>query len=121
MGVLLKYNVISMNRKLTVSSGIVLLCLLGELLLWKNVLVFSTCLILLAYLKHRLYPIKKELLWYVLICFGGATVEIILVNVGRGWSYFHPDFLGVPFWIPLFWGLIGTTIIVIYDVLTQNR
>jgi hypothetical protein len=109
-----------MNRKFIISVGILLLSLLGELLLWNQVALFSILLILLAYAKHKLYPIKKELLWYVLICVGGAIGEILLVNVGHGWSYSHPDFFGIPMWIPLFWGVVGTTIIVTYDGLIHK-
>jgi hypothetical protein len=109
-----------MNRKLVVSIGLLLLSLLGELILWNYVVVFSILLILLAYAKHKLYPIKKELQWYVLICVGGAIVEIILVNFGHGWSYSNPDFFGIPMWIPLFWGFVGTTIIVLYDGLINS-
>lgn len=109
-----------MNRKLTISLGILFLSLLGELFLWNYVLIFSICLMILAYIKHKIYPIKKELLWYLLICIGGAVVEIILVNIGHGWNYENPDFLGIPFWIPFFWGLVGTTAVVLYDGLVNK-
>jgi hypothetical protein len=109
-----------MNRKIIVSIGILLVSLLGELLLWNYVIVYSCLLILLAYIKHKLYPIKKELLWYILICVGGAIVEIILVNFGNGWRYSHPDIFGIPFWIPIFWGTLGTTIVVLYDGLVNT-
>ena len=109
-----------MNRKLIVSMSMLLFSLLGELLLWNQSIVFSILLILLAYIKYRIYPIKKELLWYLLICVGGALVEIVLVNFGHGWSYTNPHFFGIPVWIPLFWGFVGTTIIVIYDGLTKK-
>ncbi len=109
-----------MNRKLISSVGIVILSLLGELFLWNQVALFVTLLVLLAFLKHKIYPIKKELLWYVLISIGGAIVEIILVNFGHGWRYSNPNFFGIPIWIPLFWGLLGTTVIVIYDGLNNK-
>jgi hypothetical protein len=109
-----------MNRKLFVSMSLLLLSLLGELLLWNHVAIFSILLMFLAYAKHKMYPIKKELLWYVLICVGGAIVEFILVNFGHGWSYTSPDFFGIPIWIPIFWGLVGTTVIVIYDGLINR-
>jgi hypothetical protein len=112
-----------MNRKLVISIGLLLLALVFEMILWNHGNVLSILLILLAYIKHTLYPIKKELLWYLSICIGGAFVEIILVNVGHGWTYSTPDFLGIPVWIPLFWGFVGTNIIIVYDglVLGTNK
>lgn len=97
-----------------------MLSLVGELFLWRYVGLFSLLLIVLTYIKHRIYPIKKELLWYLLICIGGAIAEIILINFGHGWRYSNPDIFGIPLWIPLFWGLVGTTMLVIYDALINN-
>jgi len=88
---------------------------LGELFLWNKIVIFSALLIILAYIKHLMYPIKKEFLWYVSIGVIGAIIEIILVNFGHGWTYTNPNIFGIPIWIPFFWGLIGTTIVVIYD------
>lgn len=109
-----------MNRKIFISVGILLVSLVGELLLSNWVIFFSVLLILLAYLKHKLFPIKKELIWYLLISVGGAIVEVILVNLGDGWRYSNPDIYGIPVWIPLFWGLIGTTSVVLYDGLVNK-
>lgn len=109
-----------MNKKIIVSTGLLFLSLLGELLLWKYVVVFSILLIVLAYIKHKIYPFKKELLWFVLISVCGAIAEIVLVNFGHGWSYSNPNFFGIPIWIPFFWGLVGTTTIVLYDGLIDK-
>ena len=68
-----------------------------------------------------MYPIKKELLWFVLISVGGAVVEVMLVNFGQAWSYTTSQFFGIPIWMPLFWGVVGTTIIVMYDGLTNAK
>jgi len=110
-----------MNRKFIVSLVVILISLLGELLLWNQVLVFSLMLIVLAYIKHKIIPIKREFLWYLLLCLGGASIEVVLVNVGHGWSYIKPDVLGIPFWIPLFWGLMGTTVVVMYNGFIQQK
>lgn len=104
-----------MNRKLFLSISILALSILGELFLWNKVVLFSVLLITLAYIKHLLYPIKKEFQWYILICVIGTFIEIVLINYGHGWTYSNPNVFGIPIWIPLFWGLIGTTILVIYD------
>jgi hypothetical protein len=109
-----------MHRKILFPVGIIVISLLGELLLWNNIVLFSALLIALAYIKHLIFPIKREFLWYISVSVIGFIIEIILVNFGHGWTYVNPDLFGVPIWIPLFWGLVGTTIVVIYSWL-QNR
>ena len=110
-----------MYRKLLISITIIILALLGELLLWNNVILLSIVFIILAFVKHKTHPIKKELFWFLFISIGGGIVEVILVNFGHGWTYSNPDFLGIPIWIPLFWGLIGTTAIVLYDAVANIK
>ena len=72
-------------------------------------------LILLAFAKHKLYPIKKELFWYLLIGFGATFIEVILVNFGNAWSYSAKHFLNIPLWMSFFWAILGTTIISLYE------
>lgn len=82
--------------------------------------MLSALLVVTAYAKYRLYPIKSELLWFALICIGGAVVETLLVNIGGAWSYTSSQLFNIPIWMPLFWGLVGTTVIVMYDGLTER-
>jgi hypothetical protein len=110
-----------MNRKLIVSTGILVFSAFSIFLLSNQAIVLSILLILIAVAKHKLYPIKKEMLWFTFICFGGGVVEIFLVNFGKAWSYAYPDFFGIPLYMPVFWGLVGTTIIVMYDGLINNK
>jgi len=77
-------------------------------------------LVLIAYMKHRVIPTKRELLWFGLISVGGLVVEIILVNVANEWRYASPHIFGVPVWMPLFWGVIGTTIVPLYEGLIEK-
>lgn len=106
-----------MNRKFLISSGVILLSVLCTFFLGAYNLLPSILLIVLAYIKHIMYPIKKELLWFVLVGFSGAVVEILLVNFGASWTYSNTYLFGIPLWLPLFWGVISTTIIVLYDSL----
>ena len=110
-----------MNRKLITSIGILVISFLCIIYLWTHAALLSFLLMLLAYVKHKIYPIKKELLWFVLICVVGAIVEIIMVNIGHAWSYSASQILGIPIWMAIFWGLVGTTIIVIYNELTKTH
>jgi hypothetical protein len=110
-----------MNRKFVVSS-IFLLIICGLIFfLWRQAILLSVLLLLVAYIKHRLYPIKLELLLFVSICISGAIIEGILVNVAGVWTYASPHVLNVPLWMPLFWGTAGTTLIAAYEGLTEQK
>lgn len=90
-------------------------CLLLLLLFSSYTFILSFLLIFIAYVKHKLIPIKKELLWYLVVCIGSVLIEIMLVNVGGLWEYSNKHFFDIPIWMAFFWGVIGTSIVVMYD------
>lgn len=97
------------------SIGIVLLSVLCLLFLSKHSVVLSFMLVLIAYIKHRIYPIQKELAWFMLLSVSGALVEILLVEGAHAWRYETQHIFGIPVWMPIFWGVVGTTIISVYE------
>jgi hypothetical protein len=109
-----------MNRKVVVSITILFVAILATFFFASQPFTLSFLMLLIAFIKHKLYPIKKELLWFVLIAVGGGITEVILVNSGSVWTYSISQFMGIPIWIPLFWGTIATTIVVVYDGLTKK-
>ncbi|MBI2414648.1 hypothetical protein HYV31_02280 [candidate division WWE3 bacterium] len=109
-----------MNRRISYSLAFLFLTTFLILFLWEQVILLLCLLILIAYAKHIVIPIKKELLWFVLISGVGGFTEIILVNFGHMWSYTGPSFLGVPVQMMLFWGVIGTVAVVIYKELISE-
>lgn len=110
-----------MNRKFIVSLSILIFSVGAIFFLWEQPWLLSALFALVAYVKHKLYPIKAELLWFSLVCIGGAIAEILLVGVGGVWSYSSTQLFDVPVWMPLFWGVVGTTIVVMYDGLAEER
>jgi hypothetical protein len=97
-------------------SLLIIFCACLLLLFFSSyTLILSLLLIILAFVKHKLIPIKKELLWYLIVCVGSVFIEVLLVNVGGAWEYSIKHFLNIPIWMMFFWGVIGTSIIVIYD------
>ena len=49
---------------------------------------------------------------WVFFIFGacvGPTMELILSNIGL-YHFIEPDFLGMPFWLPVFWGNVALAI-----------
>lgn len=110
-----------MNRKFIISASILLFSIAALFFLWRQPLLLSALLVITAYVKHRLYPIKAELVWFALICVGGAIVEALLVNIGGAWSYASSHLFNIPVWMPLFWGVVGTTVIVMHAGLAEGR
>jgi hypothetical protein len=104
-----------MNKKLLALLGIVLLALIINLLFWKMTILASSIFLALAYIKHQFYPIKNEFLWFLFISLGFSIAEILILNIGGGWTYTQPQIYGIPIWLPFFWGLIGTSILSIYE------
>lgn len=109
-----------MNRKTFVSVGIISLTILATFFFAHYPILLSFLILVIAYIKHKLYPIKKELLWFSLVSVCGGITEVILVNSGSVWGYSVSQFMNIPIWIPLFWGTIATTIIVTYDGLIKR-
>jgi hypothetical protein len=103
-----------MSSRFFIAVGILLCASSGIVTLWRQPFILSLLLIALTLLKRRLFPIKREFLWYMGLTLGGAIVEVVMVNIGGGWRYAKPQFLNIPLWMPLFWGLVGTTVIVLY-------
>ncbi len=109
-----------MSSRFFIALSILLAAIVCIIFLWRQAILLSLLLIALTLVKHRLFPIKKELLWYIGLTCGGAIVEILMVNIGRAWRYVTPQVLNIPLWMPLFWGLVGTTSIVLYTEISRK-
>lgn len=109
-----------MNKNVLVSLGSIVASMFMVLAFNASEMFLSFALVVLALLKHRVLPIRKELSWYLLILTGGALIEIVLVNIGNAWTYTNPQFLGVPIYMPLFWGVIGTSIVPLYQEIEKR-
>lgn len=109
-----------MTNKLFKSFIVIFFTVLCVLLAWEHATLLSFLLLLIAYIKHKIIPISKELLWFILVSVGGTFVEVLLVNIAHAWSYATPHFLGIPIYMPIFWGVVGITIIVLYDGLNKE-
>lgn len=47
---------------------------------------------------------------FVVVGLAGAAAEAVAINHGA-WTYANPQFLGVPVWLPLLWGIAGVTVV----------
>ncbi len=56
---------------------------------------------------------KRELKIFLFCGFSGALAEAFAVFFGP-WSYANPDFIGVPFWLFILWGIASVFIVRVY-------
>ena len=110
-----------MSRRFVVLTGMLFLVVLGMIFLSRQAELLLVFLVLLSYIKHRIYPIKKEFLWFVLVGVICGVTEMVFVNVVSMWSYLHPQLLGIPVYMPVFWGFLGITTVLLYDELIGRK
>lgn len=108
-----------MKRRTRVSLVFIILATAVVMTLSHFPLLLSLALVALAFGKHMIAPIKIEMVWYLLIFLGSAIVEIVLVNTIHAWAYTDTYMFGVPVWAPLYWAVLGTTIVSLYEGLTS--
>ena len=62
-------------------------------------------------------PINKEVAWFLVVCVGTGILENTLLAITNAWVYSNADLFYIPIFMPIFWGLLGTTLIVFYKEL----
>ena len=82
---------------------------------WSKTVLLTIILIGLAVLKHKILPIKREFLWFLVTGILGAGGESIIIFASGVWHYTSPQLLNIPFWLPFLWGLAGTTGVSLYE------
>ncbi len=95
-----------------VVAGIILI-----LAFWRTPWLLAMLLGLTSYLKHRLSPVRNELLMFVVAAMLGTVMESILIERGV-WSYGQPGILSFPIWLPFAWGLACSVWLTLYSWLT---
>ena len=68
----------------------------------------------------KLWLDKDAIVYYVLAAVSGPLVEIVCIYFGI-WSYTLPQFLGIPIWLPLVWGLFGLFLKKFQDAYVEFR
>lgn len=75
-------------------------------LLWENPYLLLTILIaflvIYFFFKHKV----EDVLFFIVPFILGPASEIIAIKLGA-WSYAQPQFYGIPFWLPVLWGISG--------------
>lgn len=106
-------------RKITFSLVVYLAAVLAVCRFWQQTPLLSLILLVLVFLKHKIFPAKRESLFFALVGVLGSTGEMLGIS-GGAWSYAKPQLLNIPLWLPLLWGLAGMVGITFYEGLTTK-
>ena len=103
-------------RKIIIAFISTLAIVVSVSLLWKQALLLSIALIIVAVLKHYLSPIEGGLLWFVFIAIWGTTAEILIMYFGKKpWVYAQPIILDIAICTPLLWGSAATIFVTLHE------
>jgi hypothetical protein len=83
-------------------------------LFWQQAALLSILLTGLVFLKHKILPIEKEFLWFIVAGILGAVSESAVIFVSGVWNYTNPHLINIPLWLPFLWGLAGTVGVTLY-------
>lgn len=91
-------------------------------LFWRNSVLLAFLLVVTAFVRQKISPIKKSFIWFVVVSILGPTVEILIIWLGRGpWAYTAPNLFNVPIWLFPLYGLCGLNLISLYQGITVSR
>lgn len=83
---------------------------------WKNQVITTIFLVMLAFLKQKVFPVKKPLVWYLVTFFLGPITESLIMWLGSGpWIYVQHTVFNFPFWLPFLWGMAGLIAATLYE------
>jgi hypothetical protein len=97
---------------------IVLIAIIAVYSLWKYPILLICVLIVMALFKHRIFPLKREYIMYVISAAVGSISESIIM-FGGPWSYAQATIVNFPIWLPFLWGLAGITGISLYQSISE--
>lgn len=83
--------------------------LLSVIFLWRETVLLTIILSFLSIVMLVMWNAKENVKLFIICGLLGATVEALAVNSGA-WHYTIPDAFGVPYWLPLLWGIAGVFI-----------
>ena len=71
---------------------------------YRNNILLACLLIILWGLGIKFWHNRGDILFFVTMAIVGSVGEIMYIHFGV-WKYANPTFLGLPLYIPFFWGL----------------
>jgi len=73
-------------------------------LLWKQHVVLTLIMILIAIVYFRFFKSKDDYIYFVIAAIFGPTGEILGTKSGL-WTYNCLTIFGITYWLPLAWGI----------------
>ncbi|HUV46919.1 MAG TPA: hypothetical protein VMW29_02175 [Candidatus Bathyarchaeia archaeon] len=103
-------------HKILIALSFICIGIIITSVFWKQQLLLSVVLIMTAFIKEKLAPIKKGFLVFIVIGILGAATESLIIWLGNEpWTYKEPFLINIPFWLLALWGLAGTIFITLYE------
>jgi len=104
------------TRKILIALFFIAVGIIVTSVFWKQPILLSLILIMTAFIKEKLAPIKKGFLVFVVIGLLGAATESLIIWLGNEpWAYKEPFLINTPLWLLPLWGLAGTVFITLYE------
>lgn len=82
-------------------------------------IILTLCLALISALILILYNNKGDIYLYILCGLAGAMAEAVAIAFGA-WSYASAQFIGIPYWLPLLWGITAIFIKRVINAIHEN-
>ena len=104
------------NLELHVLTGLLALSCLGAVsVFWKTP---ELLLLMLTAIAISIISIggekRRDAALFILVAAWGAISETVAIHFGA-WSYPQPALFGIPYWLPLVWGIAGIFIKRLYQ------
>ena len=86
--------------------------------LWPQPLVLTTLILTVSITYFLLFKKKNDLLFFVVAAIAGPVGEGLVSSSGL-WKYSGQTIFGIPYWLPLAWGITAIIIKRLIDSLTD--
>ncbi|NIM47244.1 MAG: DUF2878 family protein [Candidatus Aenigmarchaeota archaeon] len=77
-------------------------------LLWRDVVLLTAALLILAIFSLRHFHKKNDVIIFFMGAITGASAELVCIYFGA-WKYTNPTYL-IPLWLPVLWGIAAIVI-----------
>lgn len=102
--------------KVTIALSFIVLGVISVIVFWKQSILLALLLVLLAFIKQKMSPIKGAFVWFIIIGALGSTMEGVIIWLGGNpWTYASPFMFDVPVWLFPLYGLAGVVFITLYE------